>query len=136
MGEIFLHEPSVPASKGPTDWSEPVFAASPVLELADGEDPIECEPVKRHGCAFWRDDWHACTAGHEARVTAREFGFGGPGYCFFEMRCANTNVRTARQGWYLNWRNFTPAHGMRLIADYRTRIGSETQFAAIHETCT
>jgi undecaprenyl pyrophosphate synthase len=32
----------------------------------------------------------------------------------------------ARQGWYMNWRNFTPTHGMRLIADYRSR----------QETCT
>ena len=120
MGEIFLHQLAIPAVTGSPAWPVPALATNPVVELAENEDPIECELVKRHGCAFWRGNWHACTTGHEARVTAREFGYGGPGYCLFEMRCTNTLVRTARQGWYLNWRNFTPAQGMRLIADYRS----------------
>jgi hypothetical protein len=133
MGEIFLVEQSIPALNVSAAWPAPVFTLNPVLELAEGEDPIECEPVKRYGCAFWRSDWHTCTTGHEARVTARELGHGGPGYCFFELRCADTNVRTARQGWYLNWRNFTPAQGMRLIADYRSNTRSRSQAAADHE---
>ena len=45
---------------------------------------------------------------------------------FLEIRCTHTRTHLARQGWYLNWRNFTPTHGMRLIADYRTK----------QETCT
>jgi hypothetical protein len=61
------------------------------------------------------------TVGDEARITAREFGYGGPGYCLFEMRCARTRTRSAMQGWYLNWRTFVPTPGMRLIADYRSR---------------
>ncbi|WP_337660371.1 hypothetical protein [Anderseniella sp. Alg231-50] len=95
--------------------------APPPVKPAPQEDPIECEAVRRHGCAFWRGDWHASGGGREVRITAREFGYGGPGYCFFEMRCARTRNRTTRQDWYLNWRNFTPAPGMRLIADYRPR---------------
>lgn len=115
MGEIFLHSFPGPA--------QPVLAPARrlLLEPDDDEDPIECEAVKRHGCAFWRGDWHACGANREARVTAREFDRGGPGYCFFEIRCTRTRRRVARQGWYLNWRTFTPADGMRLIADYRLR---------------
>lgn len=115
MGEVFLHDFSKPA------FSLPVSPAQPLVEPSADEDPIECEAVRRHGCAFWRGDWHACDGGREARVTAREFGHGGPGYCFFEMRCARTRTRMARQGWYLNWRNFTPIPGMRLIADYRSK---------------
>jgi len=135
MSEIFLHEFSKPAAKGLPAWPAPAFATTAFVELAEDEDPIECELVKRHGCAFWRGNWHACTAGHEARVTAREFGYGGPGYCFFEMRCAGSNVRTARQGWYLNWRTFSPMQGMRLIADYRSSSGSGSKAAAMHEAC-
>jgi len=120
MGDVFLHDfsrPSCPVAAPP--------AQQPV-ELAVDEDPIECEAVRRHGCAFWRGDWQACDGDREARITAREFGHGGPGYCFFEIRCARTRTRMARQGWYMNWRNFIPTHGMRLIADYRSR----------QETCT
>ena len=53
-------------------------------------------------------------------MTARELGAGGPGYCFFEVRCATTGSRTYHSGWYLNWRAFRPPLGMRLIADYRS----------------
>ena len=115
MGDLFLHDFTRPA--------RPVSAPAPqpLVELAADEDPIECEAVRRHGCAFWRGDWHACAGGREARITAREYGYGGPGYCFFEIRCARTRTRTARQGWYLNWRTFMPTQGMRLIADYRLR---------------
>ncbi len=115
MGEVFLHSfpDPLPLVLAP--------AARPMLEPDDDEDPIECDAGKRHGCAFWRGDWHACGDGREARITAREFGHGGPGYCFFEVRCRHTGTRLAKQGWYLNWRNFAPARGMRLIADYRHR---------------
>ena len=119
MGEIFLRKLSVQSEKKPPERYIPALDEKPAVELAENEDPIECEPVKRYGCAFWRSDWQACTIDHESRITAREFGFGGPGYCFFEMRCACSKFRTAKQGWYLNWRNFTPAKDMRLIADYR-----------------
>ena len=117
MGEIFLHDFSSPVILAGV--SEP--AVQPLAALAPGEDPIECDPVKRHGCAFWRGDWLPQANGHEARITAREFGHGGPGYCFFEMRCMRTRTRTGKQDWYLNWRRFTPPRGMRLIADYRSQ---------------
>ncbi len=123
----------LPEARRSADWPVSALKPDPALELAAGEDPIECEPVKRHGCAFWRGEWHTCSAGHEARVTAREFGYGGPGYCFFEMRCAITYVRTTRQGWYLNWRKFTPTQGMRLIADYRSDTDGRSQNVAGHE---
>ena len=122
MGEIFLHDFSTPAwpASAPA-WPMTSPAPQPLVELAADEDPIVCEAVTRHGCDFWRGDWHACDDNREARITAREMGYGGPGYCFFEMRCARTRTRMTMQGWYLNWRNFTPALGMRLIADYRSR---------------
>lgn len=123
MGEVFLHDLSVPAVPAPT----PASVLKPLMALAPDEDPIECEAVRRHGCAFWRSEWLPQANGREARITAREFGHGGPGYCFFEMRCARNHTRTARQGWYLNWRNFTPNHGMRLIADYRSRAGNRSE---------
>ncbi len=127
MGEIFLRKLSVQSGKKPPEWHVPAFDERLAVELAENEDPIECEPVKRYGCAFWRGDWQAYTCGHESRITAREFGFGGPGYCFFELRCGSSKFRTAKQGWYLNWRKFTPTQGMRLIADYRpvTRSASK-----------
>ncbi|MGI9512008.1 MAG: hypothetical protein ACR2OL_03825 [Anderseniella sp.] len=115
MGEAFLHDFSGPARPMPA----PV--APPLIDLSRDEDPIECDTVKRHGCAFWRGDWHVCDGDRQARVTVREFGHGGPGYCFFELRCGQTHARLASQDWYLNWRSFTPARGMRLIADYRSR---------------
>lgn len=120
MGDVFLHDFSSPACPAATP------PAQPPLEPGVDEDPIECEAVRRHGCAFWRSDWHACDGGRQARITARELGHGGPGYCFLEIRCTHTRTRLTRQGWYLNWRNFKPTHAMRLIADYRTR----------QETCT
>lgn len=113
MGEVFLHDLSGPAR------SMAVPTPLPLIELSDDEDPIECDAVRRHGCAFWRGDWHACDGGRQARITAREFGHGGPGYCFFEVRCGRTFARLSSQDWYLNWRSFAPARGMRLIADYR-----------------
>ncbi len=115
MGDVFLHDFSRPA------WPVSTPAPQPLVELAHDEDPIECDAVRRHGCAFWRGDWQACDGNREARITARELGYGGPGYCFFEIRCARTFTRSSSQNWYLNWRNFTPARGMRLIADYRSR---------------
>ncbi len=115
MGEVFLHV--VPRLARPVLMAAP----RPLPEPDNDEDPIECDAVQRHGCAFWRGNWHACGGNMEARITAREFGYGGPGYCFFELRCARTRRRVARQGWYLNWRTFTPARRMRLIADYRWR---------------
>ena len=130
MGETFLIQ--IPSSMA----SEPVarpgspLAVNPAPDPSQGEDPIECEPVKRLGCAFWRGEWHPCCPDREARVTAREFGYGGPGYCFFEIRCANTCVRVARQGWHLNWRKFVPTHSMRLIADYRSGADGRLKVAA------
>ncbi len=115
MGDVFLHNFSRPTCPAPAPTRQPPVG------LAGGEDPIECDAVRRHGCAFWRSDWQACDGNSETRITARELGYGGPGYCLFEMRCIRTRSRTARQGWYLNWRNFTPVHGMRLIADYRSK---------------
>lgn len=128
MGEIFLYDFSRPVITAAT--STPVL--NPLVALAPGEDPIECDQVKRHGCAFWRGDWLPQANGHEARITAREFGHGGPGYCFFEMRCVRTRARTGKQDWYLNWRSFTPPRGMRLIADYRSQSG-HAAIAAIPE---
>ncbi len=133
MGEILLQACSKPAGRQPSAWPVPALALMPLVELADDEDPIECEPVRLNGCAFWRGDWHACTSGKQARITAREFGYGGPGYCFFEMRCARTMIRTAKQDWYLNWRRFTPARGMRLIADYRSRIDTRSGISGRQE---
>lgn len=136
MGETFLIQ--IPSSQASEPAARPVspLAMNPVPEPPDGEDPIECEPVKLPGCAFWRGEWHPCCAGQEARVTARELGYGGPGYCLFEMRCATTCVRVARQGWYLNWRRFTPTQGMRLIADYRSDTDSKPKVVAGHGLCT
>ena len=119
MGEVFLHDFYRPAILAGAS----VPAVHPLVALAPGEDPIECDQVKRHGCAFWRGDWLPQANGYEARITAREFGHGGPGYCFFELRCVRTRARTGKQDWYLNWRRFTPERGMRLIADYRPQSG-------------
>ncbi len=119
MGEVFLHDIFRPVILPVAS----ALALKPLMALAPDEDPIECDQVKRHGCAFWRGNWLSQANGHEARITAREFGHGGPGYCFFEMRCVRTRTRTGKQDWYLNWRSFTPARGMRLIADYRSHPG-------------
>ena len=119
MGEIYLMPLAANSTCNPTVRTASAAEFPPVLELATTEDAIECDPPKRFGCAFWRGDWRPCAGSLEARITVRELGTGGPGYCFFETRCAKTRTQAFQSGWYLNWRSFRPARGMRLIADYR-----------------
>ena len=132
MGEIYLMPLPSSSTCQPTVRTAATPEFTPALELATAEDAIECDPCKRFGCAFWRGDWRPCAGSLEARITVRELGTGGPGYCFFETRCATTRNRIFQSGWYLNWRAFRPARGMRLIADYRRPRTSGFQPANSH----
>ena len=85
------------------------------------EDPIECIEAHLHGCMFWRGKWHDYGHNQEGRNTVRVLE-NGVGYNFFEMRNKITKARTSKQDWYLNYSNFKPAEGMRLIADYREEL--------------